>query len=217
VRSRGTIFAFDWAKPDSTNVICLRCHSWLATEKQWHDTAHASAGLRCTQCHDPHVGVDAPHGMLLVEQEDKLCVSCHARAGMDFKKFSHHPVQLDVANDPGAGAMHCTSCHNVHAGHGPEMLVTRRTQDLCLKCHMDKGGPFRFTHMATEEGIGEGCMSCHDAHGSNSAWLHKSEGNALCIQCHTDREMHFPGQTCWTSGCHNDIHGSNKHPLFIGP
>jgi predicted CXXCH cytochrome family protein len=155
--------------------------------------------------------------MLLVDQEDKLCVSCHAREGHDFKQFSHHPVTIDAANDPGADAMHCTSCHNVHAGHGPDMLVTRRTQELCLKCHMDKGGPFRFTHMSTEEGIGEGCLTCHEAHGSSHAWLHKAEGNALCIQCHTDRENHYPGQTCWTSGCHSDIHGSNKHPLFIGP
>jgi DmsE family decaheme c-type cytochrome len=217
LRSRGAIFAFDWKSPDDTNAICLRCHEWLTTPHEWKDTVHAEAGLKCNQCHDPHVGVNAPHGMLLVEQQDKLCVSCHARAGHDFMKFSHHPVVISGANDPTSGALHCSQCHDVHAGHGPDMLPTKRTQELCLSCHMDKGGPFRFTHMATEEGIGEGCLSCHDAHGSNSAWLHKANGRALCIQCHTDRETHYAAQTCWVSGCHIDMHGSNIHPLFRRP
>ena len=31
-----------------------------------------------------------------------------------------------------------------------------------------------------------------------------------CSQCHSDKgNNHFPGRTCWQSGCHEAIHGSN--------
>jgi predicted CXXCH cytochrome family protein len=94
-------------------------------------------------------------------------------------------------------------------------VAERRTQDLCLRCHIDKGGPFRFVHMASEEGIGEGCLTCHLPHGSDNAWLHPAEGRAQCAQCHTDRYEHFIPLTCWAAGCHVGIHGSNRSALFF--
>ena len=31
----------------------------------------------------------------------------------------------------------------------------------------------------------------------------------------SDRALHFAGQTCWTSGCHTELHGSNENFFFF--
>jgi DmsE family decaheme c-type cytochrome len=215
LKSRGAIFAFDWKDPKYTNDICLRCHSWLTSGDEWPHTGHGRAGLKCTTCHDPHVPADTKERFMLREREEALCLTCHDDVGHDFSRLSHHPVQIDAANDPGARVLHCTSCHDLHAGTGPNMISEKRVQDLCVRCHVDKGGPFLFAHMGTEEGIGQGCLSCHAAHGSDSPWLGVMDGRSMCIQCHTDREEHNQPLTCWTTGCHTTMHGSNQSPLFF--
>lgn len=215
LKSRGAIFAFDWKDPAFTNNICLRCHSWLTNREEWTHTGHAKAGLKCTLCHDPHVPADTKERFMLRDSEEALCLRCHRDVGSEFTRLSRHPVQIDAANDPGARVLHCTSCHDVHRGTGPAMLAERRAQDLCLRCHVDKGGPFIYVHMGAEEGIGEGCLTCHQPHGSDSPWLTVADGRALCIQCHTDFEEHNHPMTCWTAGCHTTIHGSNASPLFF--
>jgi len=213
--SRGAIFAFDWADPACETRICLRCHEWLSTPQEWLKLAHAKAGLRCSTCHDPHVGPQWEQRYLLRTDQDELCAGCHTDVSHDIIRFSRHPVVIDPANEPAAPAMHCTDCHDVHAGKGPRMLRERRITDLCVRCHMDKGGPFRYTHMAMEEGIGQGCLVCHKQHGSDLPWLITAEGRALCTQCHSDREQHYPALTCYTTGCHVGLHGSNKSSLFL--
>lgn len=215
LRSRGAIFAFDWSEPEKETRICLRCHEWLSTMEEWQKLTHAKAGIRCTTCHDPHVAQSHRLRFLLLADQDGMCASCHPDVAHDFTRFSRHPIVIDPANEPGARAMHCTDCHNVHAGKGPRMLAERRISDVCLRCHMDKGGPFRFVHMAVEEGIGQGCLLCHKPHGSDMPWLTVVEGRELCTQCHTDREQHNAGLTCYTTGCHVGLHGSNKSPLFL--
>jgi DmsE family decaheme c-type cytochrome len=217
LRSRGAIFAFDWQDPQATNDICLRCHTWLTSDHEWDRTTHAKAGLTCTQCHDPHQNQRVKQErFLLLEQQDRLCAECHRDAANDFMRFSHHPVQLGTDVEPGAAAMHCTSCHDVHAGKERAMLPTRRVSDLCVTCHADKAGPFRFEHLSNQEGLGRGCMECHAQHGSHSETLLVADGRALCAQCHTDREDHYQPLTCWTTGCHTDVHGSNRSFMLFG-
>ncbi|MCH7471483.1 cytochrome c3 family protein, partial [bacterium] len=215
LRSRGAIFAFDWEEPALTSDICLRCHSWLTSKNEWKHTMHGRSGLKCTECHNPHVGPDHKIRFLLTERQDLLCAGCHQDAAYDFSRFSHHPLIVHLENDPTSRALHCSDCHDVHAGQGFAMIAENRTQDLCLKCHIDKGGPFRFVHMSTEAGIGDGCLTCHLPHGSDSPWLGVADGRAMCMQCHTDRVDHNPSLTCSTSGCHTSIHGSNSSPLFF--
>jgi DmsE family decaheme c-type cytochrome len=215
LKNKGAIFAFDWQEPRHTNNICLRCHSWKTSDVEWDATTHAKAGLKCSDCHDPHVKADSPYRFLLTGEPDAMCLKCHADVRRDFTRFSHHPVSVDVANNPGVEAMHCTDCHDVHAGHGRTMLAESSPQELCLKCHIDKSGPFRFVHASTQEGLSNGCLTCHNNHGSDNAWLHKADGRTLCIQCHTDREEHYQPLTCWTSGCHSQMHGTNSNLLFL--
>ncbi len=216
LRSRGAIFAFDWQESAEHNAICLRCHDWLTSPLEWERTAHAKAELRCTQCHDPHPDDKQPYKWLLSTQQDMGCVQCHLDVAQDFSRMSHHPLQVSASSDPGAGALHCTDCHDVHAGHGDFMLAEKTASATCLNCHIDKGGPFRFEHLATHDGMSDGCMTCHVQHGSDSAWLHNADGRSLCIRCHTEQSAdHFEPLTCWTVGCHESIHGSNRNLLFL--
>jgi DmsE family decaheme c-type cytochrome len=216
LRSRGAIFAFDWEDQKHADNICLRCHEWMTTEREWERTTHAKAGLTCVECHNPHQSTadQQVNQHLLLDQQDRMCAGCHADVARDFTRFSHHPVQVNAAHDPGAEGMHCTDCHDVHAGHGDAMLETRRVSDTCIKCHLDKGGPFRFVHMATEEAVGDGCTVCHAQHGSSNENLLVASGRALCMQCHADKEDHEQPLTCWAAGCHVDVHGSN-HNLYL--
>jgi DmsE family decaheme c-type cytochrome len=217
LRSRGTIFAFDWKDSKNADQICLRCHTWLTSDHEWLRTSHSKAGVSCVKCHNPHQAHDENNErFLLVSQQDRLCATCHRDAANEFTRFSHHPVRMDKGQEPGASAMHCTSCHDVHSGTERAMLATRRVSDTCAKCHADKAGPFVFEHMGAQEGIGEGCMTCHAQHGSLSPTLLIADGRALCMQCHTDQAQHNFPMTCWTSGCHSDVHGSNHSFLLLG-
>jgi DmsE family decaheme c-type cytochrome len=215
LRSRGAIFAFDWKDPTKETRICLRCHEWLSTPEEWDRLSHTKAGLRCSTCHDPHVGRDHRYRFMLNADQDGLCASCHADVAHDFSRLSHHPVVIDAQNDPGARALHCTDCHDVHAGPGPRMLAERRITDLCAKCHVEKAAPFRYTHPSNDEGLGQGCLTCHLPHGSDEPWLAVAEGRAVCEQCHTDRLNHYQPLSCYAAGCHVSMHGSNRSPLFM--
>ena len=55
--------------------------------------------------------------------------------------------------------------------------------ETCVKCHVEKRGPFVFEHPAVKV---EGCVTCHNPHGStNRMLLVRREGRQLCLQCHT--------------------------------
>ncbi|MBN2081305.1 cytochrome c3 family protein [bacterium] len=214
--SRGAVFAFDWKDPTKHNLICLRCHEWLTTQAEWEHTSHARGGIRCTDCHDPHVPADHDQRFLLRERPDTLCVNCHQDIGHDFFRMRRHPIVLNVENSPSARAMHCTDCHDVHRGGDFRMLADDNVRDLCLKCHIEKDGPFRFPHLAMAEGVGGSCLDCHLPHGSDNPWLLVADGRQVCLQCHTDQIDHQPALTCWTAGCHEQVHGSNESVLLMG-
>ncbi|HEX7631095.1 MAG TPA: cytochrome c3 family protein, partial [Lacunisphaera sp.] len=96
----------------------------------------------------------------------------------------------------------------------------------CTKCHTEQKGPFVYEHAAMREG----CVACHNPHGTvNQKMLVARDGN-LCLRCHL--EVGDPGSsgqinanairhsaenhntrlmqgTCWSAGCHEAPHGSN--------
>ncbi|MBV8812232.1 MAG: hypothetical protein JO033_26485 [Acidobacteriaceae bacterium] len=102
-------------------------------------------------------------------------------------------------------------------------------EEACLKCHIDKRGPFTFEHPPVRV---EGCEMCHYPHGSsNSRLLRRPVVFTMCLECHngvgnfgrtgTGDPMLSPAhnmadpryQNC--TNCHVRIHGSNSDPLFL--
>ena len=146
---------------------------------------------------------------------ETLCFTCHGDVRGQFSLPSHHPVP--------EGKLSCTVCHpphkgSIHAGGGTSLLSENQS---CLRCHTAQRGPFVFEH----EAVREGCITCHQPHGSvNPKLLLVRDANA-CLKCHfqqasggrlliggSDHTLRVQQGTCWTAGCHEAMHGSRVSP-----
>jgi predicted CXXCH cytochrome family protein len=88
-----------------------------------------------------------------------------------------------------------------------------------------EGGPFLYEHAPTSsfatEG-GDGCIACHQPHGSSNERLLVRPDNLLCKQCHSTPALHFTqhggiGTMFDCMECHNSVHGSNDNQRFLDP
>lgn len=156
-------------------AVCVTCHQ-SGEQMNWSSSEHAFEGLACTSCHTVHHNT---RKKLLKDESISLCVSCHQNQKAKMHFPSHHPLK--------EGKMTCNSCHNPHgsANGEPGMLKTEeRVNDLCFECHARYQGPFVFEHAP----VAEGCLECHDPHGTVANNLLKQNEPFLCLQCH---EGHF--------------------------
>ncbi|MCH2113079.1 MAG: cytochrome c3 family protein, partial [Planctomycetes bacterium] len=177
---------------------CLDCHADSTGLHQWDRGAHHNAGLDCLTCHD-----------LLQERrttirfpEQQLCASCHGAQVAEFHANSSHPL--------GEGGLQCSDCHDVH-GQSGTLLDQRQLRERCEECHRSQSGPFAHGHEADRF---DGCLACHEAHGSPNRKLLTAEPvRLLCLQCHADTPLNHNQQplsvfqNCLS--CHTEIHGSN--------
>lgn len=198
---------FEYAYAEEADQVCLVCHKDETFAPEYMRTTHAKAGVACVSCHNPH---DADFKHNLRGNPNQVCLACHETKEIDFRKFSHHPVDL---GDARTGLM-CTDCHNPHGGEGRTML-SMELADLCSGCHVDKAGPFVYQMPAYDGSTGRGCLTCHSHHGANNPNLLQLRGRSVCLQCHTEQASHFAPQTCWTTGCHTQHHGSNANFFFF--
>jgi DmsE family decaheme c-type cytochrome len=93
--------------------------------------------------------------------------------------------------------------------------------EMCTSCHGDKRGPFLFEHAPSRDG----CVTCHDPHGSINERMLVTKLPILCQRCHAaarhpstiydqgafdaSGSVRVYARSCVT--CHSAIHGSN-HP-----
>lgn len=198
------------------NTACLTCHEKDPKRTQWQGSAHQSADVACTSCHENHTAHDKVRDK---KTQPEVCFTCHKEQRADVKKFSHHPI--------GEGKVACSECHNPHGSAGPKLLVKNTVTETCYTCHAEKRGPFLFEHQpATED-----CTNCHTPHGSNITPLLKSRPPFMCDQCHDgphaskspvagnaagwqgglDKSVNpsavYTGRACMN--CHSMVHGSN--------
>jgi predicted CXXCH cytochrome family protein len=147
--------------------------------------------------------------------QESVCYQCHADVRAQFELPDHHPVP--------EGRMTCTDCHDPHKGSifkgGGTSLLSEN--EMCLRCHQDQRGPYVFEH----EALREGCTTCHNPHGSINAKLLTERDSNLCLKCHfeqvsggailiggSDHTLRLQQGSCWTSGCHEAVHGSRVNP-----
>lgn len=224
---------------DENSRHCLSCHTSSSDEENFAHSVHAAHGLSCTDCHAVHLveAIEHPteknvlsaqeqffsvprqtvqeswlHDGQLLKPQPGLCYTCHATIGADFAMPVHHRVP--------EGLMKCSDCHNPHGTENPSMM-TATNWETCVKCHVEKRGPFVYEHPVERV---DGCVACHDPHGSmNNFMLKRREGRELCLQCHTGfhAQLGVPhGRLGFqTSGecvrCHVQVHGSNFDPNFL--
>lgn len=189
-------------KPAQANAICLQCHS-SGDLMDWHGSEHDLNNLSCLSCHTIHgehkvadvrdkLGYrhkypDEAEKYLLKKPEPELCFTCHKDVLAQTRYPNHHPIK--------EGKLVCSDCHNPHGSEVSPLLRTDENKnELCLRCHQDKSGPYTFEHAP----VVEDCTICHNPHGSVADNLLKQNEPFLCIQCHG---LHFHGSitpdTAW--------------------
>jgi len=232
------IFTFH-ANPQENSARCLACHVTGMIQAAYAHSRHAAAGVSCGECHSAHLVKEVRdqskgglpiaqaaffqvpqlpetvrwlHSSLLKAPEPNLCFSCHGNVQAQFALPVHHRVP--------EGLMKCTDCHNPH-GSISRASLNDTQWETCVKCHVEKRGPYVFEHAAARA---QGCVICHSPHGNtNHFMLVRREGRQLCLQCHSG--LHAQAATphsrlgFQTSGectrCHVSVHGSNLDVNFL--
>lgn len=212
------IFTFEGASANAASQQCQQCHGTGPEHANFDRSPHLLNQVGCTSCHSIHAA--KVKKSLLQAASPILCYQCHTETRAEFNRPFRHKVN--------EGLLQCSDCHNVHGASLPKQLRTSASQDqVCLKCHTEKRGPFVYEHLPVKT---EGCTSCHFAHGAtNARMLHTSKVNTLCLQCHTLAMSNVPSeppigpahnqaqkyQAC--TMCHAYVHGSNFSEVFFKP
>ena len=209
---------------------CTQCHE----DKTKHFAGSTHARLKlvdaklgdtgCEACHGPgslHVQSGGKAGTIMNPRKSpEACFTCHLDKRGEMSLPHTHPVL--------AGRVSCVDCHDVHEGkavRGTGAALEASTA-TCLRCHTQQAGPFTYAHGAIRE---EGCTACHNPHGTVNAKMLIARDANLCLRCHLAQLT--PGYniggyasggahanalgarlseaTCWSAGCHEDVHGSN--------
>ena len=208
---------------------CVQCHadqtSHFATATHAHlrltDAKVGDTG--CEACHGPgslHTQSGGKAGTIInPRRSPETCFQCHLDKRAEVSLPHTHPIL--------AGQVSCVDCHDVHKGNASRGGAAIAAQtETCLRCHTQQAGPFTYPHGAIRE---EGCTACHNPHGSvNDKMLVARDAN-LCLRCHLatltpgfniggfksgGAHANAVGSrlsegTCWSAGCHEDVHGSN--------
>ena len=209
------------------NQACADCHKEIVQKfpasphARIHSGDAAMVGQSgCESCHGPgskHIEAGGAKFIINPGKDPASCFQCHLDVNAEFNLPHHHPVI--------EGHMNCVQCHDPHGGDifkPAGGLAMARQNESCAQCHRDQTRPFVFEHPAMREG----CIVCHTPHGSiNQKMLAESDPN-LCMRCHSQVQT-TSGQiyignvnhtsrlqigTCWASGCHTAVHGSNVDP-----
>jgi len=203
------------------DASCAECHA--DQTREFHTATHAAiktewseqGALGCETCHGPasvHTESGGALGTIVnPKRSPKICFDCHLEMRGRFNLPHHHPLA--------EGDVSCSDCHDSHKGsaiRGGGASLAGVNQG-CIQCHPAQSGPFAFQH----EAMREGCVMCHDPHGSvNEKLLTQRNGN-LCLKCHLDARTStvtvgglphsflMKRGTCWTAGCHEAVHGSH--------
>jgi len=193
-------------KPGAKGKSCLNCHvQFQETMKQAFVHTPVKNG-ECSDCHSPHA---SSHGMLLAEDPDRICATCHADMVPAGAKSAH----------PDAAKGQCTKCHDPHASANKAQLVAGGSA-LCFQCHGDLGKAVAAaTHKHAP--VGQSCLGCHDPHASKDAErLLTKSAPALCVGCHkTDvpafrtAHLNYPVAKSDCASCH-DPHGSGQKGIL---
>ncbi len=193
-------------------AVCADCHNPHLEFRTAGWDAHLSLDQSCVSCHAVHKGtIDGQ----MIDADGDYCQTCHVSVANQFRKVSNHPLTDQNVT--------CASCHVMSPdaqpimGHGPT--------ETCLECHSDVAGPFRFTHAPASSFSAmsdEGCVSCHEPHGSSNDRLLNQTGDMLCFQCHGTPPTHagahngeFDGLSCME--CHSEVHGSFDNLFLLDP
>ena len=177
--------------------ICLECHDSGEIVDSTR-TVHGGIreGLPCNSCHTAHA---ANQNALLLDEDTKLCLTCHKEEiAFHERKIVNIAVLLQNAQSvhPPVEDDGCTTCHQVHDERYPFLLrgafpagnYSERGTDnyaLCFDCHDEeiilkketeedtdfRNGKQNLHYLHVNREKSRSCINCHDAHGSEQEAL----------------------------------------------
>ena len=215
-------------RPETRTDLCLKCHDNNSPTMAWHSSSHASNGVACADCHNPHPNLNVQQTLNIQHTnirrdarspmavaEPYVCYKCHTDIYAQNSMPSHHPIK--------EGKMTCSDCHDPH-GQTEDNLKEPTINMVCYKCHAEKQGPFAYEHPP----VTENCAICHNPHGTVANNLLHQPTTFLCLRCHTGHRKgptgpnHTPlmgdvgmspsSQAAFYTDCtqcHQQIHGSD--------
>ncbi len=165
--------AHQFALIDVNGSSCAACHAFDDSSGSIHEPFALGA---CHDCHDPHGG--DRKSLMIAQTTQDLCATCHDPVAHE---FAHRPI---AQGD-------CLTCHDPHQSTHEKLLVQSK-ENLCLGCHqgMDHGGVLgafsdesdpAFVH---EPVLEDGCVACHQPHGSDYRGLLNQTQRSTCLDCH---------------------------------
>ncbi len=179
-------------------------------EKDWAASAHAKAGINCSDCHGSE-----EQGNWIARPGYESCKSCHAGESETFLKGKHGmrlahglspmtPGQARAEMNPhmAHAKMDCNACHQTHA-YDTQYAASK----ACMECHQDShsknyaGSPHEKLWLAElsgegKPGTGVSCATCHMPRvemGKHVLVSHDQTANlrpndkmlrSVCMDCH---------------------------------
>ena len=122
----------------------------------------------------PAAAQESP-GHPFIESKDiksETCLMCHPDKNQG--KFVHAAI-----------AMGCENCHQASSENGKTTITLVATGgDLCAMCHEASKDPVLHGPYKQRQ-----CEACHDPHASDFPAQTRLAANALCMECHANRQI----------------------------
>ncbi len=212
------------------NQACAACHPEITRKfpgsvhaRHFREDPGPSRAGGCESCHGAgsrHAEAPFDKDLLIVNpgKDPGACLDCHQEVQASFQLPHHHAVL--------EGQINCVHCHDPHEA---EIFKPSGAfgfgQNQCAQCHREQSRDFLFVHEAMQEG----CVLCHQPHGSIHEKMLLPPDSHLCLRCHaqvqsgsdsvlmgkTDHRHFLRQGHCWTAGCHTAVHGSMVSPKLL--
>lgn len=204
------------------NQLCYSCHFKVAQQNLRLYKHKPFLDGNCIACHKSH---SSPNKRILAMEYNTLCESCHPNIGVDFQRYSHHPLGREPM-------VNCGACHLYHSADWPRLLPLENTVNCYQsQCHPGLQAYFDTSEhnstvmgMLAKQNLAVTCMACHSPHGANYGKLLTVDRYTVCLVCHADKTGNpshgtfahpynppfidvWHGDYLWCGSCHN-FHGS---------
>jgi DmsE family decaheme c-type cytochrome len=228
-REPGLIRNFKRMLPAERSETCLQCHEQNACGPgaNWRVSAHANAGVSCTDCHTSHYNVSPAERAAAVaneaslEQAGSVRLTSASEAAPAFGGAGSETPNRDAAamaalraESRRLGALTPQVCYRCHAGMSNQQQTASAHQICgaagfdCTTCH-DPHGKIRL------ESRTDLCLKCHNNSSPTMAWhssTHAAFGVA-CADCHNPHPNSFVQQVVAIQ--HTNIDRPRRSPMSV--
>src|SRR5215831_17092018 len=135
---------------------CTECHGAFVQKVAPLKVQHP--GIKDGNCESCHLRHGIVPKLLLKQEGNVLCLSCHAKEKIGLDKPNVHSA-LKTGK--------CVQCHDPHGSSAPHLLAGEGA-GACTACHDRKAFERPVVHAALKTA---GCPACHLAHSSSEANL----------------------------------------------